>query len=56
MIEEEEELNRKDGEIEEFIEYAYEGEAMVINVIQNNEEVWLWDKIFQKNEYACDYW
>ena len=44
-------MNQKDGEIEEFIEYAEEGEALVIkrslNVIQENEEALLRDNIFQ---------
>ena len=44
-------MNQKDGEIEEFIEYVEEGEALVIrrslNVIQENEEAWLLDNIFQ---------
>ena len=43
--EEEEEVNQEDGEIEEFTEYADEGEALVIrrslNVVQENEAAWL---------------
>ena len=60
--EEEEEVNQTDGEIEEFTEYVDEGEALVIrrslNVIQENEEAWLQDNIFQtkctSHEKVCN--
>ena len=56
--EEEEEVNQEDGEIEEFTEYVGEGKALVIrrslNVIQENEEVWLGDKIFKKNSQVME--
>ena len=49
--EKDEEVNQEGGEIEEFTEYADEEEDLVIrrslNVIQENEEAWLRDNIFQ---------
>ena len=56
-------MNQEDGKIEEFFtEYADEGEALVImrrlNVIQENEEAWLGDNIFQtkctSHEKVCN--
>ena len=45
------ELNKEEGSMEEITEYANEGEALVthrcLNVIQENEESWLRDNIFQ---------
>lgn len=50
-IEEDEETNHEEGEIEEFIEHADEGETLVIrrslNAIQGNDDSWLRDNIFQ---------